>query len=65
MAEPLLVTLFPVLFLIILFGGGERFRRRAIDMDGDPPIGRTPFYLSKYLIVVLWCAMALQSWGST
>ncbi len=63
MTESLVVTLFPVLFLIVLFGGGELFRRRAIDMDGDPPINRTLFYVSKYSIVILWGAMALQSWG--
>jgi protein-S-isoprenylcysteine O-methyltransferase Ste14 len=63
MIEPLAVTLFPVLFLIVLFGGGELFRRRAIDMDGDPPINRALFYTSKYSIVILWGAMALQSWG--
>jgi protein-S-isoprenylcysteine O-methyltransferase Ste14 len=63
MTESLVVTLFPVLFLIVLFGGGELFRRRAIDMDGDPPINRALFYISKYSIVLLWGAMALQSWG--
>jgi protein-S-isoprenylcysteine O-methyltransferase Ste14 len=61
--ESLVVTAFPVLFLIVLFGGGELFRRRAIDMDGDPPINRTLFYISKYSIVILWGAMVLHSWG--
>jgi protein-S-isoprenylcysteine O-methyltransferase Ste14 len=63
MTESFTVTLFPVLFLIVLFGGGELFRRQAIDMDGDPPINRPLFYISKYSIVILWAAMALQSWG--
>jgi protein-S-isoprenylcysteine O-methyltransferase Ste14 len=61
--ESFFVTLLPVLFLIILFGGGERFRRRNIDMDGEPPINHTLFYISKYSIIVLWGAMVLQSWG--
>lgn len=63
MAESLIVTLFPTLFLIVLFGGGARFRRRAIDMDGDPPINHALFYISKYAILILWGAMALRSWG--
>ncbi len=63
MIEAILVTLLPVLFLIILFGGGELFRRRDIDMDGEPPINRTLFYISKYSILILWSAMVLQSWG--
>jgi protein-S-isoprenylcysteine O-methyltransferase Ste14 len=63
MIEALVVTLFPVAFLAVLFTGGELFRRRQIDMDGDAPIDRTLFYGSKYLILVLWAAMVLDSWG--
>ena len=63
MVESVIVTLFPVLFLIVFFSGGERFRRQNINMDGDPPIDRTWFYLSKYSMVVLWAAMAAHSWG--
>ena len=63
MVEALVVTLFPVAFLAVLFTGGELFRRRQIDMDGDAPIERTLFYGSKYLIVVLWLAMVLDCWG--
>jgi len=63
MIESILVTLFPVLFLIILFGGGALFRRRNIDMDGEAPVNRTLFYASKYSIVLLWGAMVLQTWG--
>jgi protein-S-isoprenylcysteine O-methyltransferase Ste14 len=63
MVEALIITVFPVAFLAVLFTGGERFRRRQIDMDGDAPIDRTLFYGSKYLIVVLWAAMVLDSWG--
>ncbi len=61
--EPLLVTLLPFLFLVVLFGGGLRLRRKNIDMDGEPPINRTIFYVSKYSIMLLWAAMILQAWG--
>jgi protein-S-isoprenylcysteine O-methyltransferase Ste14 len=61
--EPIIVTVLPVLFLIVLFGGGALFRRRSIDMDGEPPIGKGLFYSSKYAILVLWGAMVLHSWG--
>jgi protein-S-isoprenylcysteine O-methyltransferase Ste14 len=57
------ITLFPVLFLIVLFGGGQLFRRRNIDMDGKPPIDRRLFYISKYSILILWGALVLHSWG--
>ena len=63
MIEPIVVTILPVLFLIVLFGGGALFRRRSIDMDGEPPIGKGLFYSSKYAILVLWGAMVLHSWG--
>jgi len=63
MIEALVVAILPVAFLTVLFIGGEQFRRRQIDMDGDAPIQRTLFYASKYLIVVLWAAMVLESWG--
>ena len=63
MAEALLVTLFPVAFLAVLFTGGELFRHRRIDKDGDAPINRTLFYSSKYSIVVVWLAMVLSTWG--
>ncbi len=63
MIEALVVTLFPALFLIVLFGGGELFRRREINQDGKAPINKTLFYLSKYSILILWGAMVLASWG--
>jgi protein-S-isoprenylcysteine O-methyltransferase Ste14 len=63
MIESLVVTIFPVLFLIVLFGGGALLRRRSVDMDGDPPIQRTLFYSSKYLIAILWVVTILHSWG--
>jgi protein-S-isoprenylcysteine O-methyltransferase Ste14 len=63
MLKPLFVTLLPVLFLIVLFGGGALFQRRNIDMDGQPPINKGIFLSSKYLIVVMWAAMVMQIWG--
>jgi protein-S-isoprenylcysteine O-methyltransferase Ste14 len=60
--ESWLVTLLPASFLALLIGSGNRFRSRNIDMDGQPPINRAPFLASKYLIVVVWLAMALRSW---
>lgn len=63
MIESLFVTVLPLGFLIVLFGGGELFRRRNINMDGDPPIGKVLFLSSKYLILLLWTAMVVHSWG--
>ena len=63
MIETLFVTLLPLGFLIVLFGGGELFRRRYINMDGDPPIGKVLFFSSKYLILLLWTATVVHSWG--
>jgi protein-S-isoprenylcysteine O-methyltransferase Ste14 len=57
------VTLLPVLFLGALIVGGRVFRRRNIDMDGEPPIDKRLFLSSKYAIVILWAAMVLQAWG--
>ncbi len=63
MIESIIITLPPVIFLTILFGGGAVFRRRNIDMDGDAPIGRTVFITSKYAIVFLWASAIFQTWG--
>lgn len=63
MLERIVITILPVLFLAVLFGGGALLRRRNVDQDGDPPINRTLFFTSKYLIVVVWAAMVLHSWG--
>jgi protein-S-isoprenylcysteine O-methyltransferase Ste14 len=63
MIEALVVTLFPVVFLVLLFGGWAVFKRRKIEQDGEAPINRALFYLSKYSIVIVWGAMVLQSWG--
>jgi protein-S-isoprenylcysteine O-methyltransferase Ste14 len=61
--EPLAVTLFPVVFLIMLFGGGALMRRRHVDPDGDPPIDHRLFYASKYGLVAVWAAVVAQAWG--
>jgi protein-S-isoprenylcysteine O-methyltransferase Ste14 len=63
MIETALVTILPAGFLIVLFGGGALFLRKNIEQDGEAPINRTLFFASKYLILVLWGAMVIQSWG--
>jgi protein-S-isoprenylcysteine O-methyltransferase Ste14 len=63
MIEPIVVTLFPAAFLTALFAGGALLRRKNVDMDGEPPINTSLFYLSKYSIVLIWCAMVLRGWG--
>lgn len=63
MTEPIVVTLCAVAFLAVLFRTGDTFRRRNVDVDGEPPIDRTAFYLSKYSILLVWSAMVLHSWG--
>ncbi len=63
MIEAALVTLFPIGFLILIFGGGALFLKKKIEQDGEAPINRTLFYASKYSIIVLWGTMALASWG--
>ena len=63
MIEAALVTILPAGFLIVLFGGGALFLKRKIEQDGEAPINRTLFYVSKYSILVLWGAMVIQSWG--
>ncbi len=32
-------------------------------MDGEPPIERKIFYISKYTILALWAVMVVRSWG--
>ena len=61
--DALVVTILPISFLTVLFGGGVLFGRRKIDQDGKAPVNRTLFYASKYSIIVLWAAMVVQSWG--
>jgi len=61
--ETLVVTILPIIFLVVLFGGVVLFREKNIDMDGKSPINKTLFYTSKYSIIILWGAMVLESWG--
>ena len=63
MIEAVLVTIFPVGFLIILFGGGVLLRRRNIEQNGKAPINPTLFYASKYSVIALWGAMVARNWG--
>ena len=63
MIEAALVTVLPVGFLIIIFGGGALFLQKKIEQDGEAPVNRSLFYTSKCSIIVLWGAMALASWG--
>ena len=51
------------MFAVLFVGTSIAFRRQKIDMDGEPPIPRRIFYLSKYAILLLWVAMAAQSYG--
>jgi len=63
-AERAVITFFPVVFLFVLFGGKEVFRRQHIDLDGVPPISPNVFYLSKYAILAIWAVTIAQSWGA-
>jgi protein-S-isoprenylcysteine O-methyltransferase Ste14 len=63
MIESIIITLLPVVFLIVLFGGGELFRRRDIDMGGEPLIGAFAFSGSKYAILAVWAATVLHARG--
>ena len=63
MLEPLFVAAVPTLFLVVLIGGGVALRRRKIDMEGTPPIGKNLFRLSKLAMAIPWTAMILQSFG--
>jgi protein-S-isoprenylcysteine O-methyltransferase Ste14 len=56
-------TILPLGFLIVLFSGGALFLRKNIEQDGEAPINRTLFYISKYSILALWGVMVLQIWG--
>ena len=49
--------------MIILFTSGKYFKKKNIDMGGEPPIDKALFSSSKYSILILWAAMIAQSWG--
>jgi protein-S-isoprenylcysteine O-methyltransferase Ste14 len=63
MIESIIITLFPCLFLIVLFGGGSLFERKNIDMGGNPPIEKWSFSFSKYSIIIIWAIMVLHCWS--
>jgi protein-S-isoprenylcysteine O-methyltransferase Ste14 len=63
MIEALIVTFLPVVFMILLLGGGEVFRRKKIEQGGGAPINKELFATSKYAILVIWGATVLASWG--
>lgn len=62
MIGAVLSTILPLGFLVVLFGGGAHFLRNNIEQDGEAPIHRTLFYVSKYSILIVWGAMILQIW---
>lgn len=63
MIEALIVTFFPVVFMILLLGGGAVLRRTSIEQGGEAPINTALFATSKYAILVIWGAAVLGSWG--
>jgi protein-S-isoprenylcysteine O-methyltransferase Ste14 len=63
MIEALIVTFFPAVFMVLLFGGGEVFRRNRIEQGGEAPINGALFATSKYSILVVWSVAVLESWG--
>jgi protein-S-isoprenylcysteine O-methyltransferase Ste14 len=63
MIESIIVTVLPAVFLTVLIGGGELFRRRHVDMGGEPLIGTVAFSGSKYAILAIWAATILHAWG--
>jgi protein-S-isoprenylcysteine O-methyltransferase Ste14 len=63
MIESIFVTIFPFLFLILLFCGEKIFHNAGIDVGGEPPINKIIFLVSKYSIIILWMAMTIKCWG--
>jgi protein-S-isoprenylcysteine O-methyltransferase Ste14 len=63
MIAAIAASILPLGFLVVLFGGGAIFLRNNIEQDGEAPINRTLFYISKYSILALWGTMVLQIWG--
>jgi protein-S-isoprenylcysteine O-methyltransferase Ste14 len=64
MIESVAVTVFPVFFLIVLFGGGHLFRCKGVDMGGNSPIDKVVFSMSKFGILLPWGWMVAFSWNS-
>jgi hypothetical protein len=54
MIEAALVTILPIGFLIVLFGGEALFLKKGIEQNGEAPINRTVFYTSKYSVIAIW-----------
>jgi protein-S-isoprenylcysteine O-methyltransferase Ste14 len=63
MITAIAATILPLGFLVVLFGGGALFLRNNIEQDGEAPINRTLFYISKYSVLALWGSMVLAVWG--
>lgn len=61
--ERVLATALPLAFLAQLRISEAVLAGRHISMDGHPPIEGRLFYLSKYLIILIWSGTALQSRG--
>ena len=53
----------PVLFLAGLIQRSLAFRRRQVDMDGDPPIPKALFASSKWAIVLAEEAQLRHAFG--
>jgi protein-S-isoprenylcysteine O-methyltransferase Ste14 len=64
MIESVAVTVFPVVFLIVLFGGGHLFQRKGVDMGGNPPIDKRVFSISKLGIFIPWGCMVIYGWNT-
>jgi protein-S-isoprenylcysteine O-methyltransferase Ste14 len=64
MIESVAVTVFPVFFLIVLFGGGHLFRRKGVDMGGSAPIDKRIFSISKFGILLPWGCMVACGWNN-
>jgi protein-S-isoprenylcysteine O-methyltransferase Ste14 len=63
MLERFIVIVLPISFLAVLYGGGLLFKRKKIDQDGTPPIGKGLFLVAKYAILIPWAGMILRSFG--
>jgi len=63
MIEPLFISVWPVLFMSLIYGGGMKLRRQRIDMEGEPPIDKNLFLSSKLAMIIPWALMIFQSFG--